>query len=183
MELVMYYLWKRAVRISGKPCDNYRTYNYHRVSPQFSQPFSIDSADFPCRDPAIPSPYSFHGVKFCSVYNYTQYCFWKDSTSCFTIEEKKIIHGSPPGWSAEKYHRLWKEHIHNHELQVCLGYPEKQMLSRNHGLRTPDEGIKQWNLKFWADVADKICSGRTYKFGIGIWFWPCSEGDFLTGRP
>ena len=39
-----------------------------------------------------------------------------------------------------------------------------------HGLRTPNEGINQRNLKFWADVADKICFGRTYKFGIGIWF-------------
>ena len=27
-----------------------------------------------------------------------------------------------------------------------------------HGLRTPNEGI---NLKIWADVADKICFGRT----------------------
>ena len=39
-----------------------------------------------------------------------------------------------------------------------------------HGLRTPNEGINQRNLKFWADVADKICFGRIYKFGIGIWF-------------
>ena len=39
-----------------------------------------------------------------------------------------------------------------------------------HGLRTPYEGINQRNLKFWADVANKICFGRTYKFGIGIWF-------------
>ena len=26
-----------------------------------------------------------------------------------------------------------------------------------HGLRTPNEGINQRNLKIWADVADKIC--------------------------
>ena len=31
----------------------------------------------------------------------------------------------------------------------------------NHGLRTPNEGIKQQYLKNWADVADKICFGRT----------------------
>ena len=30
----------------------------------------------------------------------------------------------------------------------------------NHGLRTPNEGMNQRNLKFWADVADKICFGR-----------------------
>ena len=30
-----------------------------------------------------------------------------------------------------------------------------------HGLRTPNEGINQRNLKIWADVADKICYGRT----------------------
>ena len=37
-----------------------------------------------------------------------------------------------------------------------------------HGLRTPNEGINQRNLIIWADVADKICFGRNYKFGIGI---------------
>ena len=30
-----------------------------------------------------------------------------------------------------------------------------------HGLRTPSEGMNQRNLKIWADVADKICFGRT----------------------
>ena len=37
-----------------------------------------------------------------------------------------------------------------------------------HGLRTPNAGINQRNLKFWADVADKVCFGRINKFGIGI---------------
>ena len=32
---------------------------------------------------------------------------------------------------------------------------------RYHRLRTPNEGINQRNLKIWADVADKICFGRT----------------------
>ena len=30
-----------------------------------------------------------------------------------------------------------------------------------HGLRTPNERMNQRNLKFWADVADKICFDRT----------------------
>ena len=63
----LHYLWKRAVRIAGNPCDNYRTNNYHRDSLQFLQPFSIDSADFPCRSPAISSPCSFYGQNICSV--------------------------------------------------------------------------------------------------------------------
>ena len=29
-----------------------------------------------------------------------------------------------------------------------------------HGLRTPNKGISQRNLKIWADLADKICFGR-----------------------
>ena len=37
----------------------------------------------------------------------------------------------------------------------------------HHGLRTPNEGINQIYLKSWADVADKICFGRTYQFRIG----------------
>ena len=40
----------------------------------------------------------------------------------------------------------------------------------NHRLKTPNEGINQRNLKFWADVTNKICFSRTKKFGIGIWF-------------
>ena len=36
-----------------------------------------------------------------------------------------------------------------------------------HGLRTPNEGINQRNLKFWANVVDKICFvRRIYKFEI-----------------
>ena len=38
----------------------------------------------------------------------------------------------------------------------------------NHGLRTPNEGINQRNLKIWADVSDKICFSRTLKFGTGF---------------
>ena len=45
----------------------------------------------------------------------------------------------------------------------------------NHGLRTPNEGTNQIYLKTWADVADKICFGRTLKileweltFGRGV---------------
>ena len=40
-----------------------------------------------------------------------------------------------------------------------------------HGLRTPNEGIYQKNLKIWADVADKIRFGRTEKFGSGSGFF------------
>ena len=52
-----------------------------------------------------------------------------------------------------------------------------------HELRTPNEGMNQRYLKNGADVADKICFGRTKNFGIGIEFWPCIEGYFLSGRP
>jgi hypothetical protein len=42
-----------------------------------------------------------------------------------------------------------------------------------HGLRTPNEGINQRNLKNWADVADKIML-RPY---LKIWDW-----DLIFGR-
>ena len=56
----LHYLRKRAVRIAGFPrnCG---------VFPQFLQSFSIDIADFPCRNPAISSPRSFYGQNICSV--------------------------------------------------------------------------------------------------------------------
>ena len=40
------------------------------------------------------------------------------------------------------------------------------IFEQDHGLRTPNEGINQRYLKFWAHLADKICQ----KFGIGIEF-------------
>ena len=49
-----------------------------------------------------------------------------------------------------------------------IGYPWE--IHWNHGLRTPNEGINQRYLKNWADVADKIRFGRTYKLGSGSWF-------------
>ena len=47
-----------------------------------------------------------------------------------------------------------------------LGYIFKETLTKGlnvatHGLQTPNEGINQRYLKNWADVADKICFGRT----------------------
>ena len=35
------------------------------------------------------------------------------------------------------------------------------LYNNKHGLGTPNEGINQRYLKIWADVADKICFGRT----------------------
>ena len=46
-----------------------------------------------------------------------------------------------------------------HEIEDVLACFE--LLPTNHGLRTPNEGINQRNLKIWTDVADKICFGRT----------------------
>ena len=43
----------------------------------------------------------------------------------------------------------------------------------SHGLRTPNEGINQRNLKFWADVADEIWLRQHLK----IWDW-----DLIFGR-
>ena len=36
-----------------------------------------------------------------------------------------------------------------------------KMFGFAHGLRIPNEGINQRNLKIWANVADKICFDRT----------------------
>ena len=52
-----------------------------------------------------------------------------------------------------------------------------------HGLRTPNEGVNQRNLKFFAYVADKICFGQPKNLGEGVDLQPCSEGHFLTGCP
>ena len=60
-EILYYGVSPQSVNITGF------VHNIHRVFLWFLQPFSIDSAGFPCRDPVIPSPCSFHGVKICSA--------------------------------------------------------------------------------------------------------------------
>ena len=63
-------------------------------------------------------------------------------------------------------------------------HPVENIDSLGHGLRTPNEGINQRNLKIWADVADKIyASAVPTNLGLGFDFRPCSEGSFLTRRP
>ena len=53
----------------------------------------------------------------------------------------------------------------------------------HHGLRTPNEGINQRNLKNWADVADKYALAVPKNLGLGFNFRPGSEDYFLSGRP
>ena len=52
-----------------------------------------------------------------------------------------------------------------------------------HGLRTPNEGINQRNLKIWADVQTKYASAVPKNLGVRVDFGPCSEGYCLTRRP
>ena len=48
------------------------------------------------------------------------------------------------------------------QLQSTVNNNLRNSLFRlKHGLRTPNEGINHRYLKNWADVADKICFGRT----------------------
>ena len=53
----------------------------------------------------------------------------------------------------------------------------------NHGLRTLNEGINQRNLNIWPMWQTKYASAEPKNLGVGVDFWPCSEGDFHTGRP
>ena len=62
---------------------------------------------------------------------------------------------------------FWAKFFFTGQQQLC-SFNSKMKNSRplftitfEHGLRTPNEGINQRYLKNWADVADKICFGRT----------------------
>ena len=49
-----------------------------------------------------------------------------------------------------------------YQLQIQVKKQKNSsLMCQDHGLRTFNEGINQINLKIWADVADKICFGRT----------------------
>ena len=59
------------------------------------------------------------------------------------------------------FHILFLKHKVEFKLQKLERYFCRCMFSLGHGLRTPNEGINQRNLKIWADAADKICFGHT----------------------
>ena len=53
-----------------------------------------------------------------------------------------------------------------------------------HGLRTPNEGKNQRNLsKLGRMWQTKYASAVLKKFGVGVDFLPCSEGDFNMRYP
>ena len=62
----------------------------------------------------------------------------------FPFQKSKIIYEQNKLWHGENIRRF-----------------NAAIVGSDHGLRTPNEGINQRNLKIWADVADKICFGRT----------------------
>ena len=59
--------------------------------------------------------------------------------------------------------------VENVCIVVCVGvdlhgfhlWPLLCDILSGHGLRTANEGMNHRNLKFWADLADEICFGRT----------------------
>ena len=53
-------------KLKSKVYVSFRISLYHGVSMQFLQTFSIDSAGFPCRGPAISSPFSMGKNLQCS---------------------------------------------------------------------------------------------------------------------
>ena len=55
---------------------------------------------------------------------------------------------------------MYKMHELGHKMKIRV-HMEIFGHTTSHGLRTSSEGINQRNLKIWADVADKICFGRT----------------------
>ena len=57
----------RVQYIAGFPHNSYSLCKNYGETLQFLQPFSIDSADFPCRSPAISSPCSLYGQNIYSV--------------------------------------------------------------------------------------------------------------------
>ena len=67
----------------------------------------------------------------------------------FSSNQKKIL-------QLQKWNKTY--------LAVLLGYETNFWHHQSHGLRTPNEGINQRNLKFWAYVADKICFHRKGTF-------------------
>ena len=71
------------------------------------------------------------------------------------------------------WYYVFKSQLNSKILFGILNFSKKRTkkihLNYYHGLQTPNED-KSKNLKNWANVADKICFGRTLKFGSGSEF-------------
>ena len=65
------------------------------------------------------------------------------------------------GHCPQNYHKIARKIIERNAQKKSMNASNNYLCNDpQHGLRTPNEGINQRNLKIWADVADKICLGH-----------------------
>ena len=102
---------------------------------------------------------NFYTLKISRTFSFTFYVFkmanWSNNTHIPGCKKNYVNNHTQDLTTNSEFHILDSDFF-----VYCL----------NHGLLTPNEGINQRNMKIWADVADKICFGRSKKFGSGSWF-------------
>ena len=75
---------------------------------------------------------------------------WKSVQNTF-----ELVECTAQWWNSPVFHSVDCSLLRRVETYRDMG------ICFDHGLRTPNEGIYQRNLKNWADVAVKICFGCT----------------------
>ena len=135
----------------------------------------------PCDSP-IPQSFYVVGIRaHCKCFLHKNYkdslwmgFLWKKNISVLSdfLSREKLTHKKTDEFLNDKIYKrkqlvFWSIVLSRIEV-LCVSFSferksEKIEISflQNHGLRTPNEGINQSYLKNWADVADKICFGRT----------------------
>ena len=101
----------------------------------------------------------------------SQTTFKLNLTCIFLSTRARYFVSKPSGWPCSTLHPSTQGRMNFRNCRLTTINPDFQLgwaflaeckhLGTNHGLRTPNEGINQRYRINWAEVADKICFGRT----------------------
>ena len=81
--------------------------------------------------------------------------------AAYKLKQMLELHDNNPDENTCYLIKLDFEDITKPATELSILEKAKDLYKLIHGLWTPNEGINQKYLKNWADVADKICFGRT----------------------
>ena len=138
---------------------------------------------FQCSKNPLCYPYLNQGVRLCPPHYYRHPRIFRPSNGpevctlhmneCYNHEKITTRNGSNSYQISRAFLYLHMLHLRRNSYFNCTHFYLDFFLVTlvliceiiayefKHGLRTPNEGLNQRNLKIWANLADKICFGCT----------------------
>ena len=127
----LHYLWKRAVRITGKP-------RIYEETPQFLQPFSIENADFSLQGPRnFQSPYFLWSKHLQCSLVYCLQLYSNHLLSNISLIVSWLLPEAPISTSEKLYIIRVSSFSWRYQLKYCFLDQRENLDSKLHFLELP----------------------------------------------